>query len=361
MSDYSPLVRNVLRKSLRIRPKESVIVECWNHGLDAAREFVYQLRAAGARPMLLFEDEATHWRSVETLPASKLGQVSKSEWAALEDADAYIFLPGPADIARYRKNLGRMAAATGYNSEWYRRAEKAGLRGARILLGYASPERAASYGFDHDAWIASLLAAGSGDFTGIARAGRRIAAILSEASEVEVLAPNGTDFTFRLRGRPARSDDGIVDADDLKAGEFITNVPPGYVWVTPDETSGEGTVVFDRPAYTLGLTIPDVRFDFRDGRATWSAGANSEALRAQYERATGSRNRLAFLQIGLNPAARYGFLNDDLVAGAVEIDIGSNSEYGGRNRTDFSLGARLSQATVRVGKKILVDGGRLVA
>jgi len=45
---------------LHIQPKENVIVECWNHGLDAAKEIVYQLRAVGARPMLLLEDEETH-------------------------------------------------------------------------------------------------------------------------------------------------------------------------------------------------------------------------------------------------------------------------------------------------------------
>src|SRR2546422_9066848 len=81
--------------------------------------------------MLLLEDEETHWRSVEDPPPTKRGQVSASEWAALAKADAYVFFPGPADIARYRKNMEKSQAATSYNSDWYRRAERAGLRGAR--------------------------------------------------------------------------------------------------------------------------------------------------------------------------------------------------------------------------------------
>src|SRR3989475_11809126 len=68
VSDYEALAKNVVRRSLHIQPKENVIVDWWNHGLDAAKEIVYQLRAVGARPMLLLEDEETHWRSVEDLP-----------------------------------------------------------------------------------------------------------------------------------------------------------------------------------------------------------------------------------------------------------------------------------------------------
>src|SRR3990172_4410295 len=241
MSEYEGFVRAVLRRSLRIRPKENVIVESWNHGLDIAREFVYQLRAIGARPMNLVEDEEGYWRAVETLPASKLGHVSKAEWSAISNADAYVFIPGPADIDRYRKNMPRAGSATAYNAEWYRRAKKAGLRGARILLGYATRERAASYGFEFDPWRAMLVRATSADLGPIARKGKKLATLLSKEAEVEITRPNGTRLTLELSGRKARTDDGIVDAQDLKAGHFMTNVPPGYAIVSPDESTGEGT------------------------------------------------------------------------------------------------------------------------
>jgi len=154
---------------------------------------------------------------------------------------------------------------------------------------------------------------------------------------------------------------GIVDAKDVKDGEFMTNVPPGYVIVCPGETSAEGVVRFDRPVPYLGLQITDVTFQFKDGKATWSAGTNEESIRGQYDRATGAKDRLGWLQIGLNPAASYGFLQDDLVAGAVEIGIGDNSEYGGKNHSNFGFQGRLTNATVRVGKKVVVDKGRLAA
>jgi len=358
-SEYDDLVKNVIRKSLAIHPGENVIVETWNHGLDAAREFVYHLRAAGAKTLLLFEDEEAHWRSVETLPPSKLGRVSRSEWAALDAADAYIFLPGPADIARYRRNMAKMQAAFGYNEEWYRRARKAGIRGARVLLGYVSPERAASYGFDFPEWRRMVLDASSADFRAIARKGRKVAERLSREDEVTVSSPNGTRLAFRLRGRRARVEDGIVDARDIKEGDLLTNVPPGYAYVAPDETSAEGTLVADLPLPYMGTLIRGLRIAFKDGKATWSAEGEADVLRSSWDRAKGPKDRLGFLGIGLNPAARTGFLQDDLVAGVVEIGIGSNDEVGGRNRTTFYLGARLTSATVQVGEDVLVRDGRL--
>ena len=361
MSEYEALAKNVIRKSLRIEPKENVIVESWNHGLDAAKEFVYQLRAVGARPMLLLEDEETHWRSVETLPPAKLGQVSKSEWAALASADAYIFLPGPADIARYRANMPKMEAAFAYNEDWYGRARRSGLRGARVALGYVSPERAASYGIDYAAWRQMILDAASVDFTAVSRKGRRVADLLSRDADVELAAPNGTRLTFRLRGRDAVNDDGIVDAQDLKTGAsgFMTNVPPGQAYVAPDEGSAEGVLVADLPTPYMGAFVRGVRLTFEDGKATWTADENAEGYQKNWERAKGPKDRLGALGIGLNPAARGGFLQNDLVSGVVELGLGSNASFGGKNKTDFYLGTYLSGATVRVGKRTVVQDGRL--
>ena len=359
MSQYEPFAKNVIRKSLQIKPQESVIVECWNHGFDAAKEFVYQLRAAGAKPMLLVEDEETHWRSVDTLPPSKLGKVSKSEWSALAAADAYIFLPGPADIARYRANMAKMGAATAYNADWYRRAKKAGLRGARVLLGYVSPERAQAYGFDYEAWRSMILGAGAADFGAISRKGHRLAQLLSGEGDVEVSAPNGTRLTFRLKGRTAKCDDGVIDKADLRAGDVMTGVPGGSSYVAPEEGSAEGDVVADLSTPFLGSSVRGVRLEFRNGRARWTAASGADAIQASYAKATGAKDRLAAISIGLNPAAKYGFLQDDLVAGAVEIDIGDNTELGGKNRSSFSFGARMSKATVKIGRKTVVDAGRL--
>ncbi len=361
MSEYEALAKGVIKRSLRVKPKENVIVECWTHGLPVAAEFVYQLRAAGAYPMLLLEDEETMWRSASTLPPSKLGKVGSHEWKALDEADAYVFLPGPADIAKIREvGWERWSAATGYNEDWYARARKNRLRGARVGLGYVTPQRAAAYGLDYDAWRAMVLEASTVDPREFLRAGRKVAAALSKSGRLEISAPNGTRFSCDLRGRKAGIEDGVVSKEDLDEGENMANIPAGEAYVVPDERSAEGTIVFDRPIANTGRWIRGVTMAFDGGRLVkWAASENEEMIRRQWDGAKGDRDRLGYIDIGLNPMARTGFLQDVIVAGNVYVAVGENDEAGGRNKTDFFLGASLTGATVRVNGKEIVRGGTL--
>lgn len=363
MSEYEALAKNVIRRTLQVKPKENVIVESWNHGLPIATEFVYQVRAAGARPMLLFEDEDTYWRSVTSLPESKLGQVGGHEWKAMEQADGYVFIPGPADISRVREAGKRYSAATAYNTEWYRRAKRTRLRGARIGLGYVTEPRARAYGFDLNAWRAMVLDASSVDGRDIVRAGRKVARSLSRTGRLEVTHPNGTRFSCDLVGREAGIEDGIITKEDLDIGENMANIPAGEAFVVPDEKSGEGTIVFDRPIAWLGRWIRNVRIAFDNGRLTkFSASENEDLIRAEWEEAKGPKDRLGFLDVGLNPKARSGFLQDAIVSGNLFVAVGANDEVpGGKNKTDFYLGAALTGATVTVDGRPLIRNGTLAA
>ena len=359
MSEYESLAKNVIKKTLHVKPKENVIVESWNHGLQVAAEFVYQLRAAGARPMFLFEDEATAWRSIATLPKSKLGHVGSHEWKAVGEADAYVFIPGPADISKVREvGSEKWSAFTGYNSDWYKRAKKNRLRGARIALGYATKQRADAYGFDLDAWRSMLLDASSVDPSEILRRGRKVQAALAKKGRLEISAPNGTRFSCDLVGREAGIEDGVVSEEDLDDGENVANIPAGEAYVVPDERSAEGTIVFDRPLAYLGRWVRGISLAFDGGRlAKWSATENADLIQKQWDAAKGDRDRLGYVDIGVNPRGRQGFLQDVIAAGNVYVAVGDNEEAGGKNKTDFFLGSSLSNATVTVnGKPIVTDG-----
>lgn len=362
MSEYEALAKNVVRRTLRIRPKENVIVECWNHGLPIAKEIVYQVRAAGGRPMFLFEDEETYWRSVNTLPESKLGQVGSHEWKAIAEADGYAFIPGPADITKVREAGKKYSAATAYNDEWYRRAKRNRLRGARIGLGYVTEPRARAYGLDLAGWQAMMLAASSVDGQQIVRTGRKVTRSLAKSGRLEISHPNGTRFSCDLVGRPAGIEDGIVTKEDLDIGENMANLPAGEAFVVPDEKSGDGTIVFDRPIPWLGRWIRDIRIAFDGGRLVkFSASENEAFLRKDWDEANGPKDLLGFLDIGLNPKAQSGFLQDAIVAGSVYVAVGANDEVpGGKNNTDFQIGAPLTGATVTIDGRPIVRSGTLV-
>lgn len=68
---------------------------------------------------------------MERNQAKLLGRLSDPEWAALEAADVYVQVWGPADSARLEKLPEKVldSWATGWFDRWYAIARSTGLRG----------------------------------------------------------------------------------------------------------------------------------------------------------------------------------------------------------------------------------------
>ncbi|MGP8070103.1 MAG: aminopeptidase [Candidatus Bathyarchaeia archaeon] len=359
MTNYDGIVRNVLSNTLAVQSGDDVIVETWDHGLPIATEFIYRLRELGARPMLLFEHEGTFWKSVQSLPEDKLGKVGEHEWAAIEKAKGYIFITGPAEFSRVWKNPGKFRAATAYNEEWYERAKRYRLKAARIGLGYISRDRARSYRLPLAAWQRMLIAASTVDFAGLRDQVTKLTPSMKNG-EVKITSPNGTNLTLRLIGRDAYSEDCIVDIDDLDHGRNVANIPGGNILVCPDETFAEGRVVFDRPTQYMGKWVGGVRLNFKDGMLTnYKAVQNVAHFKASYDKATGEKDKIAAIGVGLNPKAKIGFMQDGITAGAVTVAIGGNDDIGGANKTDFYFPGILTKATLTVNGNTIVQNGKL--
>jgi len=360
MLSYDALARCVISSTLGIQSGDDVIIETWDHGLPIADAFIYHLRALGAHPMLLFEHEAAFWKSSESIPEDKLGKVGEHEWAAIEKAKGYVFIPGPADIRRIWKNPSRFGSATSYNEEWYQRAKRYRLKAARIALGYATQHRARAYKLSLPAWQRRLLDASTIDPTVLKDRVARLSAMLQNG-QVKITAPNGTALNLRLAGREAYAEDGIVDEADLDNGRNVANIPGGNILVCPDESYADGTVVFDRPTAYMGRWVGGVRFEFKNGQLTnYRARLNADRLKTSYEKASGEKNKIAAIGIGVNPNARTGFLQDGIAAGTVTVAIGGNDDIGGVNKTDFYFPGTLTKATLTVNDSTIVRNGRLV-
>ncbi|MDR2344105.1 MAG: aminopeptidase [Spirochaetaceae bacterium] len=174
----------------------------------------------------------------------------------------------------------------------------------------------------------------------------RVGAALDEASSVRVRAPGGTDIVIGLAGRKAKLDDG----DFSKAGSG-GNLPAGETFISPENGTAEGLIVFDgsislhdrdilikspirctvengfvreisggREAYELRETVTlaernAVQFE-REGRIPSGLGV----LYAKNARNIGE------LGIGLNPAARISgnMLEDEKAFNTCHFAIGQN-------------------------------------
>jgi leucyl aminopeptidase (aminopeptidase T) len=175
---------------------------------------------------------------------------------------------------------------------------------------------------------------------------RAIGKILNDAEKVRVAAPGGTDIVLGLRGRLAKSDDG-----DFSSCGSGGNLPAGEVFISPENNTAKGVIVFDGAISVnhgdIVINKPIICQVEGGFVADIQGGSEADALREtislaeknahDFERrgklpagrgavyAKNARN-IGELGIGLNPAAKItgNMLEDEKVFKTCHFAIGQN-------------------------------------
>jgi aminopeptidase len=360
---YEELAKIVVKDSLNVDPSDVVIVTTWDHTIDVANAMVVECFKHGADTMMSLWTDEYYYGLLRELSSESLGVCSKICQAFTEAETATINMFGPKNPEGLKSIPPSKLNAWGEGERkaHYPRNMERKIRNVTLPLALLTPERAKVYGFNFEKWKKTINAALTMNLKTIALIGKRLEEALSKAHEAHLTAPNGTDLTFELAKRPIHVDDGIVDRKDIRNKSLDAQLPAGSVVTTIAETSGHGKVIFDRPLQSMGLNVQGIEWKFKDGKITsMKAKKNLEPLSKQFSEASGDKDKIGFIQIGLNPKAEYGYLMDHIVQGAVQIGIGDNEYIGGKNTSTFGMVATLSKATLDIDGKTLVKNGRLV-
>jgi leucyl aminopeptidase (aminopeptidase T) len=358
----SQLARTVLGRNLKVRKGESVIIESWTHGLPYVTAFVEESRRLGAEPMVLYEDEQAWWAGVSGGRSKTVGKMSRSERAALEAADVYVYFWGPEDRPRadsLPERIGNDAFA--FNDQWYTIGAKRGLRGCRMSVAFATDPSAKAFDIDGERWRRQIASAGLADAAQMYDAGQKVARRLLSGKELRLHHKNGTDLVLGLAGREARVETGVLDkAARARPFGFVANSPAGTVLVAVDESTADGTVVSNRPYKSPGLSVGTGRWEFSGGKLVSMAYDEPAAeIERRYRAAGPGKDRPAMLSIGLNPKARAIPQYEELESGIALVGIGGNAGFGGTTASPFQLFSVVRGADVEVDGTAVVRNGRL--
>lgn len=358
------LARHVLKRRLGIKRGEALVVESFPSSLPWATAFVRQARRMDARPLLLFEDERTYWDTIDSGHVDTIGTPPESEWALLEASDVYVYFWGPENHARRSRLPEAVAAkASAYNREWYDRARRAGLRGVRMEMAKVTPANARFYQIPFREWRNAILTATMRDPSDLKRPIERVSRALARGREVRLTAPGGTDITLALDHGPIRTFDGRCERPGPRRWRFsvMATVPSAVVGSRLKTSVAEGTIAANRPSYLGTGVAHGGTARFQGGhlvRLSFRAGGN--AVRKEYAASSRGRDLVGFIEVGLDPAL-HGLPDlEDCEAGAVTLGLGTNTSWGGSNRTDFMTWLTVAGGRLTVDGQDVVRSGRVL-
>jgi len=355
-------VKSVVRTCLRIGKGDKVIVFAWRHMIDLAEAFALECERTGAMALIELGTDELYYQKALNLPLEFLRESSPFSLALLEVATANIFISGPEDPERLKLiSLDRWNAMIEADKSYYDRLLEKTLRSAQITLGYVTPQRAKTYGFDYREWKENIQAAMDVRYQGMQVLGKKIARMLEKAGEVHITTTKGTDLALKLEGRTALINDGVIDDDDIEKGADFTALPAGHVAVVPKESSASGIYVSDVPEANAGLSIRDVLWKFNDGKLTsFDGGENVECVKALWKEASGDKDQIGSLTIGLNPKAKIGFVYNQIVLGTATVSLGDNRELGGKVESSFSFHCTVTKPSIDLDGKPIMKNGKLL-
>lgn len=226
---------------------------------------------------------------------------------------------------------------------------------ARLEAFRAGTRTAILRGVDEEMMITGAMTV---DFQQLRVRTERVAQVLSEANEIRVTSPHGTDVAFKATDRKAFSLDGYFHEDYGFAA-----LPPGEAPTCPVEGTTKGSIVFDYSMDSLGKLSEPLALTVEGGRVVSVGGGSEEvhALEQLFERDDTARN-IAEFSIGTNPNARLigNLAEDKKLLGTVHFAIGDNKSLGGNVESSVHLDGVMLKPTVIVDQKVLVKDGNIL-
>ncbi|RPI01027.1 MAG: hypothetical protein EHM72_07560 [Calditrichaeota bacterium] len=190
------------------------------------------------------------------------------------------------------------------------------------------------------------------------RLSKKLADILSMASEIHVTSINGTDLTIPVSTRRGYADTGIVQTP----GAF-SNLPAGEALIVPDEEKCEGQLIVDSGLGIIPSEQEPLTIQIKEGRAARISGGSTAVKLSRHLSALGPHSRvIAEFGMGTNDAAQLSgcIVEDAKILGTIHIGIGNNTLFGGRNDIPIHLDAVVCKATVEINSKLILSRGKLV-
>ncbi len=202
------------------------------------------------------------------------------------------------------------------------------------------------------------------DYVAMDQLGQKVARLFTQGKHVRVQSEGGTDLTAVIDGRPGRSVTAKLFAMRPSGGGGCA-FPDGEAHVCPVEGTGEGTIVFDLTAHSVGALKEPLRLTVRKGMVVKIEGGAQAAKWREILEKYGDQNSYncpAEIAIGLNPnvSPTGSMRTDKKLYGSSHIGVGDTVVLGGTCHAKLRLEGVIRQPLISVDDRVVAKGGKIL-
>jgi leucyl aminopeptidase (aminopeptidase T) len=367
--DLTATAEKLVGDVLGAKEKEVVVIEAQPADQALVDELVAALGKRGASPMVRIGWPSMNKKWLQAVPEANDAAHASLEEKLIGVTDAIISIernedPGalddvaPARIAAFQKALSGLAE----------KRMKKKIRSVTLGNGLAPGKANAKALGLTEAELSALFWAGVGtDYKALAARAEAVKAAVPAGKEITITTPAGTNLKLKLAAKPMSVSDGVISADEAKAGgpALLTWLPAGEVYGLVDAASAEGKIVVPRHMTGQGTDLNDLTLTIKAGKVTELTAKPSKAFdrfKQLYDAAPGGKELVSILDFGVNAdvkAPKGKQLLSFVPAGAVTLMIGSDVWAGGTNAVTYGQSLFLPDATVTIDGKAVVEKGEL--
>ena len=266
------IARTFVRRSMRIgkgRGKYDAVRIVYNRTDQSCEKFTFKVEEecwrVGAHTLSLGYSSKRQKSKYMLSPEESLREMSPFAEAIARRADVMIFI-GEEDEPNWARGLTAKIKLTAPIRE--RLHEITDRRRTRwAYFGWPVPRAARAYGCPVKRFRGIFFNSIRKTFTReLLKLCEFYRAALAGKNEVRIVADDGTDLVFRIKGRPVLVDDGMISREDLARGDVGVNIPAGEVFIAPLETSADGMILFERVAIPGFGKLEGLKLKFRKGK-----------------------------------------------------------------------------------------------
>jgi leucyl aminopeptidase (aminopeptidase T) len=362
------IAHKVVTISAAVKPGEVVVISGGIAKLPLLEIVAIEAAKAGGivAPIFITTDRLER-AYLADVPEEYLGQPSPVlDW--LKNIDVWISTDDREDAKAVLEGIPDTKLSKAARSGESVRAAFAKSKLRHVHIGVPSKSAAEYARVDWATYQNMQLDAINSDYKEISRKGNQLAKLLESAKLVKITSPSGTDITMTTAARRAFITAGVAGEQATGSASNILDrqaaLPGGSVSIAPIEGSPNGKIVAPKDTCRPYEYLTGATYVFKDGKMiSFNAKDNAACFEQMYGAYSGDRDKIAFLQIGLNPALKVmedgSEYRPQEAAGMVYIGMGDNQLLGGNNKTEFGWLTPVVKATVEVDGKTVVKDGQL--